>query len=52
MYILTFTFFGSLLHFSEVSMLLFCTVVKTLHLLYPFSGVYLGTRTLESRRQI
>ena len=24
----------------------------TLHLLYPFSGVHLGTRPLESRRQV
>ena len=37
----TFHFFGSLLHSREVSSTPFCIVEKTLHLLYPFSGVHL-----------
>ena len=47
-------FFGSLLHFLEVSSTSFCIVRKTLNFLYPFSEIYihLGTRPLESRRQV
>ena len=51
MYILPFTFFGSLLRFREFSSTTFCIVEKTLHLLYPFSGVHLGTWPLVSRRE-
>ena len=47
-----FTFFGSLLCSCEVSSTTFCIVEKTLNLLYPFSGVHLGIRPLESRRQV
>ena len=50
--ILPFIFFGSLFRCREVSSTTFCTVVKTLHLHYPFSGVHLGTLPLESKRQI
>ena len=35
-------FSGSLLRFRKVSSTTFCIVEKTLHLLYPFSGVHLG----------
>ena len=46
-------FFGSMLRSREVSSAIFCIVEKTLHLLlYPFPGVHLGTRPLESRRQV
>ena len=48
----TIHFFESLLHSREVSSTNFCIVEKTLYLLYPFSGVHLGTRPLESRRQV
>ena len=48
MYISSFTFFGSLLRFREVSSTTFCIIEKTLHLLYPFSGVHLGTREKEA----
>ena len=51
MYILAFTFFGSL-RSREVSSNTFCIVENKLHLLYPFSGVHFGTRELESRRQV
>ena len=44
--------FGSLLRSREVSSTTFCTVEKTLHLLYPFSVVHLGTRPIENRRQV
>ena len=52
MYILMFTFIGSLLRSHAVSSTIFCIVEKTLHLLYPFSGVHLGTRPLENRKQV
>ena len=51
MYILPF-FFGSLLRFREDSSTTLCIVDETLNLLYPFSGVHLGTRPLESKRQV
>ena len=41
-------------HFILVrfQLLLFCIAEKILHLFYPFSGVHLGTRPLESNRQV
>ena len=48
----TFYFFGSLLRFREVSSTTFCIVERTLCLLYPFSGVHLGTPPLEKPSSI
>ena len=48
----TFHFFLTLFCSREVSSTSFCVVEKTLYLLYPFSGVHLGTRSLESRGQV
>ena len=49
MYILKLNFSDILLRFQ---LLLFCIAEKILHLCYPFSGVHLGTRPLESNRQV
>ena len=48
----TFCTLEKTLRSREVSSTTVCRVEKTLHLLYHFSGVHLGTRPLESRRQV
>ena len=47
MYILPFTLLDHFLRFPVYTN--FCIVEKILNLLYPFSGVHLGTRPLKSR---
>ena len=51
MYILLFTFYHCFV-LVRFQVLLLSTVVKILNLLYPFSGIHLGTQPLESRRQV